>query len=460
MGFLNEARARVAAWIGGKDYQDAVEFSPELIAAMRGDGAGGSVSWQRAIQVSTVLRCAVLRAEEICSVPWKIYRSDGDDRIEVSDHPLAALFRYGPNEWQTSFEFRSSIGLHLALCGNAYVWLNRVGRRIVEMIPIEPADITVCRKTDWSLEYRWSLPDGKFLVLGSKDIWHIRNHSWDSYRGLNALQYARKAIGLSEDIESAQSDAHKNYAKPSGVLSIDQVLDPAQFKETRKLIDAQVSTRLSRGLPVVVDKTMKWQQLAVKATDSQSIENRGFQVEEIARDMGMLPIMLGHSGDKSITYASAEQMFIHQFVHNIRPRHRAFEQSGDKWLLSAEDKRSGLYTGLVGQELLQGDTKARGEFYKLLWMIGAITGNEVRKFEDMNRLPGLDRPWAPLANAPIGEDGMPMVTNTTATDNNYLTGDDSAAKAFREAFRNASPSARQMFLAHLSGDAGPSTETD
>lgn len=459
MGFLNDARQRVAAFIGGRDYQDVVEFSPALIEALRGDGIGGSVPWQRAIQVSTVLRCAVLRAEEICSVPWKIYQSVDGDRIEVTDHPLAALFRYGPNEWQTSFEFRSTVGLHLSLCGNAYIWLNRVGRKIVEMIPIEPAHIQVCRKDDWSLEYRWSLPDGKFLVLGSKDIWHIRNHSWDAYRGLNALQYARKAIGLAEDIESAQSDAHKNYAKPSGVLGIDQVLDATQFKETRKLIDAQVATRLSRGLPMVIDKTMEWTQLATKATDNQSIESRGFQVEEIARDMGMLPIMLGYSGDKSITYASAEQMFIHQWVHNIRPRHRLFEQSGDKWLLSAEDKRKGLYTGLVGHELLQGDTKARGEFYRLLWMIGGISGNEVRKFEDMPKKPGLDRTWAPLANAPIGDDGMPMVADEREDIDKALQNRD-ALNLLGDAFRKASPVARQMFLAHLSGEAGPSTETD
>lgn len=447
-------RQRIAGWIGGKDYQDSgVKFSPELVEALRGAGLG-EMSWEQAIQVSTVIRCAVLRAEEICSVPWKLYRREGGDRVEIDDHPLVELFSYGPNEWQTSFEFRSTIGLHLALCGNAYVWLNRVRGKIVEMIPIEPGKITVHRNNDWSLEYHWYLPDGKYRVLSSKDIWHIRNHSWDSYKGLSALKYARKAIGLSEEIEEAQRDAHKNHAKPSGVLAINQDMTADQFKETRMLIDAQVQGRLRRGLPMVVDKTMAWTQLAAKATDAQSIENRGFQVEEIARDMGMLPIMLGHSGDKSITYASAEQMFIHQFVHNIRPRHRAFEQSGDKWLLSKEDRRNKIYTGLVDQELLRGDTKARGEFYRLLWMIGAVTGNEIRKFEDMHGLKGLDRPWAPMANAPIGEDGMPMIADDR-TDIDKALQNRESLNVLGEAFRNASPIAQQKFLDALQGDVSP-----
>src|SRR5690606_11569046 len=111
---------------GGKEYQNAATFSPELEAALLGR-ASGSVSWQEAVQVTKMLRCGVIRAEEICSIPWKLYRSDGEDRVEVDDHPLVPLMKYGPNEWQTSFEFRSTIGLHLAFKGNAYVWLNRVG---------------------------------------------------------------------------------------------------------------------------------------------------------------------------------------------------------------------------------------------------------------------------------------------------------------------------------------------
>lgn len=453
MGF----RQRIAEWIGGRDYQNAslnsAVFTNDLWAALQGNGA---MDWKKAIQVTTVLRCAVIRAEEICSIPWKLYRSEGDDRIAVDDHYLSKLFRYGPNEWQNSFEFRSTIGMHLALKGNAYVWLNRFGGgmrgRIIEMVPIEPAYIQVRRKEDWSIEYRWTMLDGSQVIVPQDNIWHLKNHSWDSYRGLAALDYAAKAIGLAKDIETAQSDTHKNYARPSGVLSVENTMTAEEFKKTRILIDEQSTTRLSRGLPMVVDKTMKWLQLATKAADSQSIETRGFQVEEIGRAMGVLPIMLGHSGDKSITYASAEQMFIHQFVHNIRPRHRAFEQSADKKLLSDADKNAGLYTGLVDQELLRGDTKTRGEFYRLLWMISAVTGNEVRKFEDMNRLDGLDRPWAPLANAPIGEDGMPMIADGRTDIDKALQNRDSL-NLLGDAFRKASPAARQMFLAHLGGEA-------
>lgn len=453
-------RQRIAAFIGGRDYQNAgVEVSKELWEALDAR-AGGKMSWQKAIQVSAVLSCARIISNDICSVPWKIMKDGaGGKKVEDREHPLWELVTYAPNSWQNSFEFRKTMGMHLALESNAFVWLDRVGPReekIVGMLPLEPSWVQVKRNSaDWTkIEYWVTFPDGTMIVTDSRFIWHIKNHTWDSYKGLSALSYARDAMGLSKDIEKGQSDTHKFVARPAGVLAIDQEMTPEQFKETRKLIDAQVGTRLHKGLPLVVDKTMTWTQMALKAVDMQTIESRGFQIEEVGRAMGILPIMLGYSGDKSATYASAEQMFIHHFTTSTRVWHQNFMQSADRWLLTPRERRAGYYNHLVDQALLRGDSKARGEFYRLLWMIGAVTGNEIRQFEDMNRIEGLDRPWAPLANAPIGEDGMPMIADDR-TDIDKALQNESALKELGTAFRNASPMARQMFLSHLASETGP-----
>jgi hypothetical protein len=53
-----------------------------------------------------------------------------------------------------------------------------------------------------------------------------------------------------------------------------------------------------------------------------------------------------------------------------------------------------------------------------MWMINSMSGNEIRQFEDMNPKEGLDFTWAPLANAPVGPDGKPIVPETAAVDNN------------------------------------------
>lgn len=450
----------VNAFRGGEPQNAAVTFSPDLMDAILSAGRG-AVGWETAIQVTSILACARIKANDLASAPWKIMKDNEDgSKVEAKDHPYFDMIRRNPNRWQTGFEFRQTIGLHLALAGNAYIWLDRVGPRdekIVGLLPLEPGSVTVCRDTggNWDrLLYDVSFPNGETRRLDSRFIWHLRDLAWNGYKGLSALKYARSAIGLAQDIDGSQSNAHKYAAQPSGVLALDQVLDQQQFKLTRELIDAQVQSRLSKGLPMVIDKTMKWTTLAAKATDMQSNEAKKQIVEDIAIQMGYLPAIIGYNGDGSQSYASVEQLLIRHNVQSRLPLFEMFTQSADKWLLSDKDYRAGYYNHLVDQSILRGDIKARGEFYRLMWMIGAITDNEIRAFENMNPLPGLNRPWAPLANAPIGEDGMPMIAEGR-TDIDKALQNESALRDLGKAFRNASPEARRMFLSHLDGEDRP-----
>lgn len=409
-------RDLVGRLILGRDRYDLVHFSKEWEEFFGGAGTASAtgirITWQKALQVTTALCCASIIAEGICSIPFKLYRKEGKSRVEARDHPLWDVIHASPNEWQTSFEFRETLGLHLALCGNAFVFVNRVRGNVRELIPLEPGHVSVERKPDWTLEYTVSFPDGSTHVMPSGMIWHLRSRSWDSYRGLETIALARDALGLSLAIENSQAKMHKDGVRPSGVLSLEQSLDDTQFAKYRKLIDLQYSGRLNAGKPMILDKGAKWMQLAMSGVDAETLATRGFQIEEVARAMRVLPIMIGYSGDKSMTYASAEQMFIQHHRSTTRVWHRRIEQSADKWLLKNSERAAGYYTGFVDNELLRGDTKVRGEFYRLLWMIGAVTGNEIRRMEEMDDLPGLDRPWAPLNSAPIDEDGRPMVPDS------------------------------------------------
>lgn len=449
MGILS----RIGSVFGRSEPQNAAEFSPELWAAIQSDGIN-HVSWRRAVEVSAVLACARIYANDLAATPWKIMKDEPNgDKVEAKSHRYYNLITYEPNEWQTSFEFRQTLGFHLALEGNAFVWLDRVGPRsdkIVNMLPLEPSWVRVGRDAnDWGrLKYTVSFPDGTSIETDSRFIWHLRNLSWNGYSGVPALSYAREAIRLANDITTSQSDAHKNYAKPSGVLSVDQVMDAAQFKRTRALIDLQVQTRLSRGYPMVVDKTMNWEQLAAKATDMQSVEARQQIVEEIAVHMGILPAMAGFTSDGSQSYASVEQLLIRHNIHFKMPLLENFMQSANRWILSRDERRDGFYNNMVDQAILRGDIKARGEYYRLLWMIGAISGNEIRRFEDMNPTDGLERPWAPLAHAPIGEDGMPMIAEAAPVDNRLKQG---GGEDIADLFLKSTPQQKARFIAMMQG---------
>jgi HK97 family phage portal protein len=124
--------------------------------------------------------------------------------------------------------------------------------------------------------------------------------------------------------------------------------------------------------------------------DSQHLETRKHQIEEICRHMRVIPLMVQHS-DKTATYASAEQMFIAHVVHTIAPWATRFEQSAEANLLAPGedvDIRFNL------KSLMRGAAKDRAEYYaKALGSGGSpawMTQNEVREDDGLDAIEGAD----------------------------------------------------------------------
>lgn len=131
MGLLDWFRKSGPEPVGG--YGQLVELFSGAAAR-----SGVAVNARTALECSAVLACVRVIANGLAQVPFKLYRAEGRNRNPAVGHGLYELMDMAPNEFQTAFEFRHMLALHLCLTGNAYIWLNRVGGRIVEMLPYPP----------------------------------------------------------------------------------------------------------------------------------------------------------------------------------------------------------------------------------------------------------------------------------------------------------------------------------
>lgn len=371
---------------------------------------GRSITAQAALEVPTVLRCVSVLADGVATVPLKILRRDPKTgrREEATDHPLFDLLHTAPNDWQDSLQFRETLVLHMALTGNAFVYVSRVRGAPVELIPIEPGNVVVKQQRDLSLTYRVRAPSGgEERAVPASDIWHLRGPSWNSWHGLETVRLAREAIGLALATEEAHGRLHRNGVKPSGVYTVEGTLTPEQHARITGWLKANFMGSGNAGNPLVLDRAAKWTPIAMSGVDSQHLETRRHQVEEICRALGVMPIMVGFS-DKSATYASAEQMFLAHTVHTIRPWHRRFEAAIRRSLMTPEDRASGFYPKFFDTELLRGAAQDRAEYYAKGIASGWLLRNEARGFEDMDEVEGLSEPLVPMnmvtGNPPRADD--------------------------------------------------------
>lgn len=356
--------------------------------------SGANVNYQTALEVTTAIACARVIAEGLAQVPFKLFRErPGGGRDVASNHNLYSILHVRPNEWQTSFEFREQMGLHLVFCGNFFAFKNIVNSNVVELLPFEPGTVTVKRDKDYTLTYEVRLVDGEIIKIPAINMWHVRGPSWNGWTGLDGVKLAREAIGLALATEEHGARLFSNGARVGGVLSTDGQLKEDQVKMIRESWEAVQGGNANAYKTAVLWGGLKWTPIAMQNDQAQLIEQRKFQVEEICRAFRVMPIMVGYS-DKTATYASAEQMFLAHVVHTMGPWYARIEQSVDINLLSERDRENGYYSKFVVNGLLRGATKDRAEFYaKALGAGGSpawMVPNEVRELEDMNPIDGGD----------------------------------------------------------------------
>ena len=353
--------------------------------------AGFSVAGDGPLKQTTVFACVRVLAETISSLPLYLYERTSDEGKEPArDHYLWELLHDAPNNFQTSMEFFEQQMAHLCLRGNAYSFIERNGAgRIARLIPLNPDRITVNLKNPRSqeLEYEYTDPEGKKEVLPASDVWHQKGMSTDGYVGLNPIEMARRAILLGTVAEDHGIAYFQNGARASGIAKL-----PGALKETaQKRLQESLQSAMSGGNKfrvLVFEQGMEWQQLSLTNEDSQYLETRSFQVEEIARLFRVPCILIGHP-DKSSTYASAEQFMLSFVIHTIRPWLVRIERSIGKYLLS-DSERKQYFAKFKVEGLLRGDTASRYAAYASAINARWMSPNEVRALEDMNPREGGD----------------------------------------------------------------------
>jgi HK97 family phage portal protein len=405
---------RVWPWAAKAGSYGIQELYAELLGRAGGSTkSGAQVNTQTALEVTAVLACVRVIAEGVAQVPFRVMRDEprGDElpprKIPVANHPLTRLFAVEPNEWMTAYEFRETLAMHAALIGNAYAFIVRgVGGKVIELLPLEPHTVQV-ERDGWNVVYKVTFPTGESRIVPPENMWHWKGPSWNTYSGLKAVHQAREAIGLAMTAEELQGKSFANGARPSGILSTVAALTEEQIKEIRSNWETAYGGAANSFKTAIMYGDWKFTPTSSTNQDTQLLQTRQAQIEEICRAFRVMPIMIGYQGDKSSTYASAEQMFLAHIVHTLMPWYARIEQSAAKALLTPVERERGMYFKHFAQGMMRGSMTERVAYYTSMYNMAAISPNEIRALEDMNPHEDGDDFVAPMNMAKPGEQVPP-----------------------------------------------------
>lgn len=395
---------RIRSMFRATEKKDAISRSDLLLDLLGSASAksGVAVTWETALQAASALACARVIAEGVAQVPLKVYRRRTDGGADIAtDHPLYTTLHDSPAPGITSYEWRETTGIHLALTNRSYSLIRRQsplfsrGSPTIELQPLQPQQVRPTRHADWSITYDVTFDDGTTRTYQPSDILHFKGPSWTSIDGLDGIRLAREAIGLALATEEHGARQFSNGAILGGILSTDAVLSADQSAQLRASWEASQLGLKNAYRTAVLWGGLKWTPRAQQNDQAQWIEVRRFQVAEVCRFFRVLPIMIGEA-DRTATYASSEQMFLAHVVHTMGPWFSRIEQRLNLQLLTESERSDGYFCKFSVAGLLRGSHKDRAEFYRTLYGIGALAPNEIRAYEDLNPYDGGDKYRVPM----------------------------------------------------------------
>lgn len=228
---------------------------------------------------SFVAICADRRAQDVSSVPLRLYRptrdgrgrSNGrgltkqhkrflasgqagrkaaamaqslDDMEEVVDHPILDLL-YRPNSYLSGHNWRHLRQIHLSVAGNAYVLPVTSSGAVSSLHLLMPQWTTVIPDAeDMVAGYAYGRNGAEVARFDVDEVWHEKYlpSPWSPYYGRGAVDAVLREHELYQVVNQFWSASFDNMMRPDSIVSTDNPLNEDQAKALRMHLDS-----LARG---------------------------------------------------------------------------------------------------------------------------------------------------------------------------------------------------------------------
>lgn len=387
-----------------RDYLGSWGAGDKVLASLFGRGptiAGVNVTETTALNISAVWAAVQLISGNVGSLPLMHYRRKGEsqgDREQATDTKLYRLLHDEPNSEMSSSTFFETLQTHVLLWGNAFAEILRDGSgRIASLYPIEPWRVSALRQNGLGgdLLYRIAQRDGKDALLTPSEILHVPGLSNNGVWGISVLRHARESLGLTMATEQFSASFFGKGSTASGILTHPGTLTPAQETTLRASLENRHQGVERAHQFIILQGGMQFEQLSMSARDSQFLQQRQFQLSEVARWFNVPPHMIGDVTN-STTWGSGIQAQTLGFLQFCLRRWLVkWEKELNRKLISPLE-RNLQFIEFVIDGLERGDQDSRYQAYAIGRQWGWLSVNDVRAYENLPKIDGGDLYLVPV----------------------------------------------------------------
>lgn len=366
MGFLRSILSRVTS-------SGRMIFGPRRPFFFKGNTV---VNEDNSMQVAAFHRGIVYISSQIAKLPWDLK----DENNNILRNSISNLLNLAPNPEMNAFHWRLFMVQQAIIHGNSFseIERNTIGQPI-NLWPLNSLLMEILRTESGDLVYRYSNPDGGTVLLNPRDVFHLKNfHTKDGLVGQGLVAYAREVLGIQIAADNMASGIFHNSGIPSGILKHPGTLTDDAYERLKKSWAEQTSGKKS-GSTSILEEGITYEALNIDPEALQFLQSRQFGVLELARFLGVPPTKLFDI--TAATYSNVENSNLEVATDTLDSWATNLELEADVKILNY--RYGNRFTDIDLYSIFRGDMKSRGDYFKTMMSVGAITPNEIRSREGM-----------------------------------------------------------------------------
>lgn len=171
--------------------------------------------------------------QRVASIPLELYRikNKQGDVAEIFDDPLLEVLSK-PNELQSRREFFELSVAYYLLAGDCFWYLERVGSKIVSIVPLRPDYVQIVLSQDAKRIIAYEYSVNTIQRFRPEDVIHIKTtNPVNSLRGLGIMRTASTRIATEIEATNNQVNWFKNQGRPDIIVFAKG--DPSQEERDR-----------------------------------------------------------------------------------------------------------------------------------------------------------------------------------------------------------------------------------
>lgn len=330
-----------------------------------------------AMGLSGVFSAVEIISNSLAELPILVKQKEAEDcGTFIKDHYVYDLF---DNMAMTKFIFIKKMVTDMLLEGNGYAYIKRGAEG-------KPTKIIYLQKGTVKLDEAYLIQTGdvRFNVASEhpfipstiydRDIIHFYKNSYNGYEGRGILSYANRTIDLSNYTEEAAKDYFGSGCNIKGIIKMLGTTRPLTDDEKSQIRQnwQQVHGGAGSSGLAIMPTNLDFIPVSQNASESQMIETRTFNVQEIARYFNISPVMLQDLSHSS--YSTIEASQLEFLTHTLLPYISMIEHELNRKLLMDKTEKIDLDENY----LMTSDKSATANYLSTLVKNGIMCINEAR----------------------------------------------------------------------------------